>query len=402
MESCAFAATALTNVSIPSTTEALITDPFVDCTKLSTVEIKGTKIRVDESSFRNCPVTLMVISNSCTTLNWADSPRDSSGNVTTLMNDNKVVFIYPAYLATLTEYTIPDKITSWSYQLPSNITKLIFPSSLSSVSAYMFPYNLSDITIDEENPIFSVLTIATHKFLCSNNKDGSINLRYLLKTSDKDIEIPSTIGNKSINELSSNVFRNLGIVNKVIVNSKSIADYAFNGNSVSSYIEIGPNVNSINTSFCGDGHDYKLIVNDQNEKYYVDKNSEILYEKDNNEYKIKKAIKRKEMTAFKIQKSINGLNVTSIGTDSFSNQTELKEIDLTNTNIEIIDNKAFEGCSAMNEIDISDKVTSIGSNCFTNCSNLTIYMPTTKENNKIAGAPWGATKGDRAVKWASQ
>ena len=25
-----------------------------------------------------------------------------------------------------------------------------------------------------------------------------------------------------------------------------------------------------------------------------------------------------------------------------------------------------------------------------------------KENNKIEGAPWGATKGDRAVKWASQ
>ena len=52
---------------------------------------------------------------------------------------------------------------------------------------------------------------------------------------------------------------------------------------------------------------------------------------------------------------------------------------------------------------IKNKNIIIGNNAFYGCTNLdSINMPTTQANNKISGAPWGATKGERVIKWASQ
>ena len=57
----------------------------------------------------------------------------------------------------------------------------------------------------------------------------------------------------------------------------------------------------------------------------------------------------------------------------------------------------------MKSVTIKNKNIIIGNNAFYGCTNLdSINMPTTQANNKISGAPWGATKGERVIKWASQ
>ena len=61
-------------------------------------------------------------------------------------------------------------------------------------------------------------------------------------------------------------------------------------------------------------------------------------------------------------------NVTDIYSYQFYNCTGLENIDLSG--IQYIGNNAFEGCSSLVEISISDSVKSISSNAFANCSSL--------------------------------
>ena len=56
---------------------------------------------------------------------------------------------------------------------------------------------------------------------------------------------------------------------------------------------------------------------------------------------------------------------------------------------------SFYKCNNLKKINIPSSIISIDE-AFVDCVNLSeIVMPTTKENNKIEGAPWGATKGER-------
>lgn len=401
----------ITSVIIPSSVTNIAYHSFINCTNLTSVEIKGKNVILEADAFKICQnITSLKIANDCTTLKW-----DATKN--TLICSNNVVFIYPSYLNSLSSYSIPEGITYWGYNLPSNIKTMNFPKSLSRVEIVGLPAKLENITfLDSKNNFngnstFKVLTDdSNHKMLFEIN-NNKLNLLLMLYNTDKEINIPSTIKDsdgsiKNIVSVKGSAFGNVISGTNITINIPSIGDYAFGwGDNNDISIKLGANVINCSTYFCVSKYNYKLSVDSANTKYYAmnDQNGKsiALYEKNGDSYKLHRVIKK--VTEMVIPRTVNnGIAVTQIGKGAFYGQDKLKKIDLKSTNITTIDSNAFEGCSAMNEIDISDKVTSIGSNCFANCSNLTIYIPTTKENNKIAGAPWGATKGDRAVKWASQ
>ena len=49
-------------------------------------------------------------------------------------------------------------------------------------------------------------------------------------------------------------------------------------------------------------------------------------------------------------------------------------------------------------MEIPSSVETINASCFVNCPNLNKIIVNKKEN-KIEGAPWGATKGMKVVEW---
>lgn len=67
--------------------------------------------------------------------------------------------------------------------------------------------------------------------------------------------------------------------------------------------------------------------------------------------------------------------------------------------VKIIEAAAFSQCANLQRIEIPSTVTSIGSDTFERCTNLTDIIINNKEGT-ISGAPWGAPKGMRAIKWS--
>jgi hypothetical protein len=143
--------------------------------------------------------------------------------------------------------------------------------------------------------------------------------------------------------------------------------------------------------FNGDGVGYDINVDNDNQYYSA--SDGILYNKSKS--KIVRVCAKKRGTL-----NIPG-TAKNIENYAFFNQTDITEIQL-NEGTETIGFYSFYKCNNLKKINIPSSIISIDE-AFVDCVNLSeIVMPTTKENNKIEGAPWGATKGDRAVKWASQ
>ena len=86
--------------------------------------------------------------------------------------------------------------------------------------------------------------------------------------------------------------------------------------------------------------------------------------------------------------------VEKIEAQAFHNKTNLKNIIIPNTVIEISD--SFNYCTSLTTIEIPSSVTTIGSDCFNNSSNLKSII-IHNEKGKIKGAPWGCIYGERAI-----
>lgn len=101
---------------------------------------------------------------------------------------------------------------------------------------------------------------------------------------------------------------------------------------------------------------------------------------------------------FVIPSQIGGRNVTSIGTNVFSNQNEITRVEIPTTvtdikssafvnrtsitevvfertsNVQTIGNMAFSGCNGLSQIHIPSSVTHIGNDAFKNTNNAPIYL----------------------------
>lgn len=82
-------------------------------------------------------------------------------------------------------------------------------------------------------------------------------------------------------------------------------------------------------------------------------------------------------------------SVTEIGSYTFQNCTNLKNVEIADSGLQIIWTGAFEGCTSLKEITIPSTVTNIVNYAFRGTSDITITI--NKAQGSISGSPWGAT-----------
>ena len=289
----------------------------------------------------------------------------------------------------------------------SNVEKLIIPKSLNEFGIYQISnQKLKFIdTTTNSNPNFKVVkkdgvTISTEKdagdkmLLDQNNK-----LLCYFATAESKITIPSTI-----TEACERCLQNCQSISELELNCKKVdrllLDDATVGTKRNYTIVIGSGVKVLDALFNYGSYGYKINIKD-NDQFYFENG--ILYEKTSkNEYIVKRLIALSNDNGVTIPEKVNNLNVTGIGDNAFAYRSKLSKINIP-INIKSIGNWAFRGDPDLTDVTILNKELTLGVDCFYICPNLNnIYMPTTQANNKISGAPWGATKGERVIKWASQ
>ena len=69
--------------------------------------------------------------------------------------------------------------------------------------------------------------------------------------------------------------------------------------------------------------------------------------------------------------------------------------------VEKINNSILYGCDKLTKIDIPNSVQEISSYAFSTAQNLTDII-IHKSAGSIQGSPWGATKGEKAIKWVGE
>ena len=378
----------LNEITIPSSVTVMSEYCLCDCKNLKKITILGNNTSISDVAFWNSDniVNITINNNALNILKWADS--------NTLMNSkiNKVIFIYPTYLSSIKEYKIPDGITEWNYPMSSyQIEKLIFPSSLTTLGVYYTSREIKEFDLSQ-NTNFKILTTdnGKHKMLCDNNN----NLIYYLKTVDDEITIPNTINTANFYSIQA------PRVKKIIINCKNINNKAIEIGF--STIKIGENVQSINQFFAADFWNYTMEVDSNNNKYAI-KNG-LIFEKSENEdtykvlYSYEKPTKGNPIT-INIPSELYNKPVNEIGYGCFWRQWTIQEMSIPES-IKKIGGSAFNGCSSLKKISIPSSVTSIGAGTFSDCRNLD-EININRNKDSILGAPWGATKGEKVMKWAN-
>ena len=408
----AFMGDPIEEVTIPSTIKNIGCNAFGGSSILKTVHIKCTDADIDPRNF--CHADTITIPEGGN-LSW-------SSDENTLMCNGTIIYIKKDYERSIETYTIPDTVTSWNYDglnvYASKLTKIVLGRDLNDFYANKFPSTVKDITVNPQNTMFKVITDeASHKMVI----DKDYNLRFTCRVDGGTLTLPETVKfndtdtAKSINTCK---FASMCFVyaDKIIINAKEIADWGINCNMPAKSIEIGKNVEKIDPTYCRDGYNYGITVNPENQHFYAADG--ILYEKNDTGYKVKRVVKKPaaaDEVVITIPAVVNGLNVTAIGGGAFYNQNTVTKIVLpeTITALEGYDDNeiiygSFGYCTNLKEINIPASIQSIDNNCFISCNSLGInsikmeITETQAKKRKINGAPWKATQGMKAVKWANE
>ena len=171
---------------------------------------------------------------------------------------------------------------------------------------------------------------------------------------------------------------------------ETIIDWCFSSATKLEQINIGKALKNINASaFIGNKKTLKT-VNIDSENPYFTSDENYIYNKD----------KTKIITFIKYEKQYNiPEGVIELGGGAFHcvNGSPIEQIQLSTT-LRDIGNIAFEGCDNLKSITIPNNVETIGQDAFSGCTNLQ-EININKKLNEISGMPWGASKGERIIKW---
>ncbi len=299
-----------------------------------------------------------------------------------LMSKNKenIVFISDKYLKDINIFTIPEGIRRFNISLNNytNITKIIIPETIEYVSVENLPISINEIELVNTNTKYSVnknkkilYTKDTKEMVICYSKEENIDLR-----------------EEEILKIGNFAFKQATNAQYIILPNllKSIGTQVFNTCKRVEEIKIGANVNYIDPLFkYGNSHG-KVTIEKENLKYMVENN--VLYSKDKT--KLYSVLYLIEGSFYLDEK------VEEVDNFAFHNQYEMTDINISKSVKEI--KRSFNYCNKLTKINIPNNVKKIDNNAFTQCNNVE-SINVDNEKNSILGAPWGAMKGMRVVKW---
>lgn len=350
LQASCLGATSITEIDIPSTVTSIDTNTFINCDKLTNINLKNN-----------------------------NSYFFSDGILSTKTGD-KIIFIVSSKLKNQSVFNIPEGVTSFNYALNNytNIKKLVIPSTLKSLTlsqGVRLPTTIEEIEVSTGNTTFIsengiLYTKADSKLICCYSKDKNITIQE---------------GIKSFGVIAFHTAVNAKII--TLPNTATSLGYmVFTAGPSLENVIIGSNVSTIDPMFKYLNRTGTITISEDNPNYIVENN--VLYTKN-----------KKEIVT--VLNTISGTftipsGVEKIQRQAFHAQGSMKEVIIPDT-VKEIDN-SFGYCSKLPSITIPSSVEKIGGTCFANCNNLNEII-INKPTNSISGAPWGATKGAKVVKW---
>lgn len=363
----------LLQITIPENVTSIEDLSFTACRKLDKVYIPKNVSTISSGAFRGCNNLNTV------TIDKENQNFTIEDNIVYKIGEtSKSLLISLASNTNRTEITIPEGVTTLEVGALGYFKKveiLNLPSTLSYIQGWAFDGcgdTLKTITIPESNNTFKVV----------DNMILSKNGEILIKASmDRtEITIPSVVKTIGAASITGTKIKKVTIGDNVEnIESQSFRSGTYNMTEV----VIGKKVKNISSQFRleSDFWNVTLTIDSENPNYIVEGN--FILSKD-----------RKTLIS-PINKASNV--VVPEGVEIIENlaQMEAETIKLPNTIRKI---KKIINNYSLKEISIPSSCTTIDKEAFSGCIALETINIQNKENS-ISGAPWGATKGLKVVKW---
>ena len=326
--------TELTEISLPSTLEAIQYTPFSGCTSLKSIVIPQSVVEMSYGTFMGCTsLTSIVVEEG--------NPKYDSRN-----NCNAVIETAKNILQSGCNSTvIPDGVETINVRAFNGMTglkSLYIPKSVKNIySAFDGCSSLESIVVDKENTTF----------------DSRNNCNAIINTAKNELVLgcKTTVIPNDVVSIGYNAFVRSGIKSITIPASVTqIKDYTFEGSNIYSIV-----VEEGNPVFDSRDNCNAIIKTETNTLFWGGPNTVI------------------------------PASVTTIGSYSYRGCTELKSIDIPE-NITTIEYCAFEG-SGLTTLTIPATVTKPGFAICNGCASLTdiyLYAETVPDDHIIMESPY--------------
>ena len=405
----------LTSIYIPDSVTSIRTWAFSGCSNLTAVTF-GENSRltsIGSGAFYNCSsLTSIYIPDSVTTI--GSSAFDGCSNLTTAtFGENTQLTSIGAYAfyycSSLTSIYIPDSVTTIGYSAFYGCSHLtIYCEASSKPSGWDSSWN------DSDRPVVWNSYLSVHDTLdgleyavCIDDGGNKYITIYGYAGDDADVVIPEYIEVNGeqivVKEINDKAFYDNDTITSVIIPDSvtTIGSSAFYGCShLTIYCEASSEPSGWSSSWnysnrpvvwnsykgiCGDFNGLEYIAYHDNEgnpyiviTEYNGSDTDVVipeYIEANGEQIVVKEILN---SAFEDNTKITSIcipdSVTTIGSDAFYYCSNLTTVTFgENSQLASIGSYAFFGCSSLTSIYIPDSVTTIGSHAFDGCTNLTIY-----------------------------
>ena len=316
----------LEEVNIPSGITKLGERAFYDCDSITEITIPSSLVSLDNGAFTSC--------NNLKTINLESDDYFAVVDGVLFSSDKTTIVCYPSGKKDLTEYTVPNTVTTignYAFSVSYDLEKITLPNSVTKIgdNAFQACYNLKEVNIPN-----SVTAIGEFAFADCN--------------SIKSITIP-----KSITSFGDSAFAYCTSLENVTLQDglTSLGEWMFLDCSLLNTISIPDSVITLNcNTFTNSGY-Y------QNEENWVDG---VLYIGNH----LIEARSFAEIADYAIK---DGTKV--IATDAFSYCNSLQNVVIPNSVISICDS-AFENCFYLENVSLPNAITIINPNTFKNCNRI--------------------------------
>ena len=370
--------TAIEEIEIPEGITEIKENTFSRCEKLERVVLPKSVEKIANSAFSDCA--------SLTNIEIDESNKNFKFKEEILMNaeENEMLIILPSAIKGDT-FVVPDrvvKLNSNQLEIYPQIKTITIPKSVTEIAPEFINKNITKVNITENEKY------ETYKNGVYEKVNGVREKIIRYYGTEEVIEIE-----EGIKIIGPTCFKNKDITNITLPESlEEIGGTAF-GITKLERLNLEKNVKKLEPTFLYWSNITEIMINEENPYYVVE--NDVLYKKDKEE--VKKELVLPIEPIDKIVEFEIPYGVTKIGDRAFYNKSKMTKIILPETITEI-GWQAFGNCKSLKEIDIPSNVEKIENYCFDTCDNLS-EIRINKAKGSIAGEPWGADKGERAVIW---